>query len=722
MKNHNDTIRKLVSYLNDPEQQGGFWLPNIQRPFVWREEQIERLFDSLMRDYPISTMLVWRTPASIKCRKFIDHYHPGKPLSQYQVPENDKPKMLVLDGQQRLQSLYIGLSGSYDGKELFFNVGSGNPVSPDDIRYEFRFLKPGKAIFPWVRFKDIVFYKGMPNHLGTELAERSPTPLPAESFNRIVENVWRAHNVFCAQERIAYQLLDSVDNPQAYTENDVVEIFIRANSGGTQLSKSDLLFSLLTSAWDEADARMEGLLEDLNAGGYRFDRDLVLKACLVLLGKGANYDVAKFRDETTRARIIENWGKITAAVCDVRDFLRNHTFVRSHHALTSYNGLLPLIYFRYHYPEKWAGAKGLASFVLRVMVTQAFSGRPDNLINKLTRQIDTDEDFDVPRLFELIRQDGRSLDLTDDVLLGIQYGSRQIHLLFNLWYRQYDYEPAYAGNAPQVDHIFPQSALRQVKDYNPETGRHSLMRYPAAVRDQLSNCMLLTAAENGPGGKGDKLPAEWFADKSDAYLEMHLIPRQKELWALERFDDFLKARQKLLLQRLKPVLHELPASEETPDAPSEPHNDEQGRVQQSESNGAATSQRGEPEKSEAPGDGLRQAESAEEVMAAFLQRIAEPTKYIAGFRTHGGLELALERNRSGIALWTEVVPDVEESGFVMAMRYDATTPRNSNLNSKNCPRLKLGREVLTWKLRDTDELVDFINWYQNCRGVEVGRS
>ena len=175
-----------------------------------------------------------------------------------------------------------------------------------------------------------------------------------------------------------------------------------------------------------------------------------------------------------------------------------------------------------------------------------------------------------------------------------------------------------------------------------------------------------------------------------------------------------------MLKRLKPVLHELPASEETPDAPSEPQNDEQGQVQQREPNGAATCQRGEAETSEATGDGLRQPTSAEEVLAEFLQRIAEPTKYIAGFRTRGGLELALERNRSGIALWTEVVPNVEESGFVMTRRYDATTPRNSNLNSKNCPRLKLGREVLTLKLCDTEELIGFINWYQNCRRVEAG--
>ncbi len=69
MKNQKETIRKIVTHLNNEEANGGFWLPNIQRPFVWKEEQIERLFDSLMRKYPISTLLAWRTKSAIKHRK-----------------------------------------------------------------------------------------------------------------------------------------------------------------------------------------------------------------------------------------------------------------------------------------------------------------------------------------------------------------------------------------------------------------------------------------------------------------------------------------------------------------------------------------------------------------------------------------------------------------------------------------------------------------------------
>ena len=88
LPNQKETIRKMVRYLNNPEKDGGFWLPNIQRPFVWREDQIERLFDSIMREYPISTLLVWKTKAAVRRRKFIDNYKHSLKLSDFYVPDD----------------------------------------------------------------------------------------------------------------------------------------------------------------------------------------------------------------------------------------------------------------------------------------------------------------------------------------------------------------------------------------------------------------------------------------------------------------------------------------------------------------------------------------------------------------------------------------------------------------------------------------------------------
>ena len=120
----------------------------------------------------------------------------------------------------------------------------------------------------------------------------------------------RAQQEFINDENISYQLLDGVDDPDAYTIEDVVEIFIRANAGGTKLGKSDLLFSLLASDWAVADEEMEDLLEELNKSGYGFDRDFVLKACLVMLGQGAKYEVTKFRKPELREAFVEKWTRV----------------------------------------------------------------------------------------------------------------------------------------------------------------------------------------------------------------------------------------------------------------------------------------------------------------------------------------------------------------------------------------------------------------------------
>ena len=548
MKNQKETIRKIVRYLNNPDKDGGFWLPNIQRPFVWKEEQIERLFDSILREYPISTLLVWKTRAEVRRRKFIDNYRVSLRLSDFYVPEDARPKLLVLDGQQRLQSLFIGLCGSYEGKELYFDVLSGELREPDDVKYDFSFLDPAKAKPPHFKFKDIVFSERSYDDLADHLIDLFPAEPSREDQRKIRRHVAQVVKTFQTDETIVYQELDSIDRPELYTEDDVVEVFIRANSGGTRLGKSDLLFSLLIAAWDDADDRMDALLEKLNAKGYAFTRDFILKTCLTLLNRGARYEVEKFRAGETRQLIEANWEKISAAVLDVQDFLYGKTFVRCTQALPSYLVLIPVIYFRYHYPEKWKGVKNLEQYLIRTLLSGAFSGLPDQAIDRCVARIKEDGDFVVEHLFDVIRAENRNLEITEDRLLGSGYGSDAIHLIFNLWYN-FNYEPAYTNNLPQVDHIFPQSLLRKVKEVNPKTGRTDLTKYRESARNQLANCMLLTRLENGRGGKSDTPPAEWLRDQPESFLDLHLIPRDPALWELEQFDAFVEARNRLIVEK-----------------------------------------------------------------------------------------------------------------------------------------------------------------------------
>lgn len=225
---------------------------------------------------------------------------------------------------------------------------SGDLVAPEDIRFKFKFLNPSKAQFPWIKFKKIVFSTEQYDEIAEDILEKAGDDLSKEEKTKIRKNIARVVKHFCTDESLVYQELDSIDNPKAYDEDDVVEIFIRANAGGTKLGKSDLLFSLLTSAWEDANERMEELLTELNKSGYAFTRDFILKTCLSVFGKGARYEIAKFRDGNTKEDIIEKWNLITKAIKDVKDFIYGKTFVRSDKALPSYLVLIPLIYFSIH--------------------------------------------------------------------------------------------------------------------------------------------------------------------------------------------------------------------------------------------------------------------------------------------------------------------------------------------------------------------------------------
>src|SRR5262249_33064551 len=218
--------------------------------------------------------------------------------------------------------------------------------------------------------------------------------------------------------------------------------------------------------------------------------------------------------------------------------------------------LIPLVYLRYHFQDAWREARDLDSYLLRSLLAGAFSGKPHQLIYNLLVELRSSRRINLNEVFCVLRSANRSLELTEDRLWEMGYGSDNIHLLFNLWYREFHYTPTYRNNLPQVDHIFPQSVLRKVKQRNPSTGRMDMMRYREQDRNQLANCMLLTAQENGAGGKWDTPPDQWFVGEraTDSYLSIHLIPPDPALWKLERFEDFVAERKKLIAEKFRSLL------------------------------------------------------------------------------------------------------------------------------------------------------------------------
>ncbi|NTZ20984.1 DUF262 domain-containing protein [Paenibacillus sp. JMULE4] len=174
------TIQKAIENI----EQKKYFLPSIQREFVWKPEQIERLFDSIMKGYPISSFLFWLveddTIEEYQFYEFIRDYHEKNNRHNPKASiVGEKSITAILDGQQRLTSLYIGLKGSYaekmpykkwkhdnsfEKKELYLNLlkVSKNP----DYTYDFRFLskKEKDALSEdnyWFRVGEVLKFKNM---------------------------------------------------------------------------------------------------------------------------------------------------------------------------------------------------------------------------------------------------------------------------------------------------------------------------------------------------------------------------------------------------------------------------------------------------------------------------------------------------------------------------------------------------------------------------------
>jgi uncharacterized protein with ParB-like and HNH nuclease domain len=453
MKTDFKTIRAFMNALNNEDEDGGYWLPNIQRNFVWKEEGVSKLFDSILRQYPISTLLVWKTQLDIRHRRFINEYKKDGDLTEFINSENNKKKYLVLDGQQRLQSLFIGLKGSHCGRELFMNILSGdesfekNTNVEEELKYQFKFfvskdLKNDSSGTYWVKFKDIVF-----NDFGTYEMERKikneiTFNLTEKQEIQLGKNVSNIFKSFRDDSNLVYQVLDGVEKSEIYTEDDVVEVFIRANDGGTQLSKSDLLFALLSSNWRVANEKVEELLLDLNGNDiFNFKRDFILKTCLVLMEKGAKYEVKKFRNSTIKEDVENNWEKIAISIKDVIDFLTNNTFIKNHKSLPSDLALIPLIFICYKYPKIWNEFKQYGSaekYLLRVLLSGVFSGHADQLldgfIKVISESVAKENKIDVSKIFKVVADQNKTLKIYEEKFWNIGYKSKLIYILFNIWY------------------------------------------------------------------------------------------------------------------------------------------------------------------------------------------------------------------------------------------------------------------------------------------------
>lgn len=424
------TIKEVVDELNVR-----YFLPDIQREYVWLkkadEKKIEQLFDSILRGYPIGSFLFWKLQKediaksdeqdsdklNFQLYQFITNYDERKPHNEKirieQIKRDDL--YIVLDGQQRLTSLYIGFKGTrtlkkknakinnpnaYEEKRLYLNLKhQPNMDNPEDnYQFEFHAKTPeNDEKHFWFKVGDILELKSVVNYAREQELDGEESAL--------LENL---KNAFCTEKLISYF---------EETEKDldkVLNIFIRVNSGGVELSYSDLLMSILTASFSsDIRERMNELVDALKDKGFpNVERDQVLKTCLLLVGSNTEFKLKNFNKKNIK-EIEDNWEKITDSIYNATELLE--TFGYAGYLSSAYI-LSSLAYFYFLNSKMNENDKEQALiFVRNAQITSYFSNSTDTKLNNIANSMKDAQTFERFN-HNLAKHEKNPLKITNDMI------------------------------------------------------------------------------------------------------------------------------------------------------------------------------------------------------------------------------------------------------------------------------------------------------------------
>jgi uncharacterized protein with ParB-like and HNH nuclease domain len=579
-------IREAIEAIQEQE----YILPSIQREFVWGPNQIELLFDSIMRDYPISTFLFWKVKAEnlnkFKFYRFLSNYHErDKKHNEPAELSGTKDRMAILDGQQRLTSLYIGLKGS-DARKLSKYNWKSDHAFPEKMLYinllkhaddaekefDFRFLtlreveifqEKHSNDFHWFKAGAVLDFTNMMDIMNyliinglTDTSKRTPeqTVFASTTLTKL------------------YQVINEHESINFYLEKSeqldkVLHIFIRINSGGTKLSYSDLLLSIATAQWKKKDARViiHSFVDKLNAVGnkFNFNKDLVLKSCLVLTDlKDIRFRVDNFTTENM-SKIENEWDEISNSLLLTVKLINHFGF--SGQTLTATNAIVPIAYFIkknnigeeiLHHASQEKNRSLIKEWLSRALLKKIFGGTPDNLYPTYRTLISSNlGTFPLAQLIEKYKGSNKSLEFQEsniEHLLTTQYGSSFAFMVLGLLY------PLNHDYTFHQDHIHPKSffnnkSLEKMGISSKEVRDEFINNY-----NSLPNLQLIEAIVNQQ--KSAKTLSEWLMltypsiEKQNSYKLLHFFPENESL-ELVNFVSFFNERKELLKQKLMAILN-----------------------------------------------------------------------------------------------------------------------------------------------------------------------
>ncbi len=578
------TIKKAMNNI----AQNKYLLPAIQRRFVWDLNQVEMLFDSILRDYPINTFMMWhikdkKIRHNFRFYEFVKNYvqkfGENNPDAPNQVLEG--PFYAIIDGQQRLTSLYIGLNGSYkvkkpnkwwagseqqtpmDKKELFRERTAPLQSKIDNEKmFNLKFLskeekekeeKENTKCF-WFKVGDALKFNDKTD-VTTFLKERK---LYSNKFAR--KTLLKLYKVLNVEEVINYYIVHNQN------QDMILDVFIRTNSGGTALSFSDLLMSISSANWKEYDAREEikdirDIIYSYGNPHFNVSQDFILKSLLVLSDVDVRFKIDNFGKKNITL-FESKWEKIKASLEATFHLLEELNFNDT--ILRAKNAVIPIAYYIYKNDLSKEIVKSsydktnkanISRWLCMSLLKGIFGGTSDSIL-KDTRDVikkSNSKKFPIDELINKFKNDSvKNYYFDDDVIdsfIYSQYGSGTCGIVLNLLYSEVAFEH---GNSVAQDHLHPKTIFESKKKLN-SLGLSDEQIEFYRNKDYYNSCLNLQLLESIQNiSKGDIPLKEWARKNKKKNSELYLS--ENTSLDIKEFEKFIEDRRKNIHNKLKKIL------------------------------------------------------------------------------------------------------------------------------------------------------------------------
>lgn len=564
------SVNELITEIN----KNKYYLPAIQRKFVWKEDKICDLFNSIMRGYPIGTFLFWELTAkkakSYTFYEFLKNYHQRDSKNnvvKHSFPHNIKG---VLDGQQRISSMYIALQGTYQTKRKYARKTT-NTAYEERMLYLELLSKQGVYNFKFLSKQAAKAGKKQCYYLVRDALELEDTKKVNSIVNEIAESTselinWSAKDKSNAIDKIT-NMVDKFNDNQLISYfsivdkdlDEILDIFVRVNSGGLILSKSDLLFSTLVAHWENGRKEIETLIDSLNGNDqkFKFNTDFLMRTCLFLIDAPINFKIQSF-DAQNIQKIKTNWFKISEALLQSVEILKDFGF--DHTRLSSNYAVSPIAYYLFKGGSINKTTKlELRKFVVNSLLKQVYSGQADNTLRAirsgLRKSTENTEDkyqlinpkFSFSAIKDIKLPAGKKISITKEDIsdfLEFRKGS-QTFLVLSALYPHFKLDQIEFHQDHMHPHSkFKPSILSKLGLNEEEIGNWIYMK------DKLPNLQLLKGTENK--SKQATHLVTWVKNTQSsetAYRKENFIPKNQPL-DFEYFESFFETRRSVLEKKL----------------------------------------------------------------------------------------------------------------------------------------------------------------------------